>query len=93
MAIQTQWAARDRGSMAKRIKELTDSDSRIVFVPYEKAYEEGFEDMMRRVPDLTKANQLIGYAPRIQLDQTLGSVIEDVRLRLQSHRTPEAIVT
>ena len=79
--------------LAKRIKELTDSDSRIVFVPYEKAYEEGFEDMMRRVPDLTKANQLIGYAPRIQLDQILGSVIEDVRLRLQSHRTPEAIVT
>ncbi len=79
--------------LAKRIKELTDSDSRIVFIPYEKAYEEGFEDMMRRVPDLTKAHQLIGYAPRVQLDQILRSVIEDVRSRLQSHRTPETIVT
>lgn len=62
--------------LAERIKELTHSDSRIVLVPYEQAYEEGFEDMMRRVPDLSKIRNLIGYQPTFALDQTLTSVIE-----------------
>jgi UDP-glucose 4-epimerase len=79
--------------LAIRIKELTGSDSRIVFVPYEQAYEEGFEDMMRRVPDLSKVNRLIGYAPKVQLDEILRSVIDDVRSRLQSQRTPEPVIT
>ncbi len=79
--------------LAKRIKELTRSDSQIVFIPYEQAYEEGFEDMMRRVPDLTKANRLIGYTPRVQLDQILRSVIEDVRPRLQAQHAPEPVIT
>ncbi len=79
--------------LARRIKEFTESDSKIVFVPYEKAYEEGFEDMMRRVPDLKKANQLIGYRPRVTLDETLRSIIEDIRLRLLYQRTPEPIST
>ncbi|ABF42614.1 NAD-dependent epimerase/dehydratase [Candidatus Koribacter versatilis Ellin345] len=79
--------------LARRIKLLTDSDSKIVFVPYEKAYEEGFEDMMRRVPDLTKAHKLIGYRPRVALDETLRSIIEDIRLRLLYQRTPEPIST
>lgn len=79
--------------LAQRIQQLTNSSSQIVFVPYEKAYEEGFEDMMRRVPDLTKANQLIGYRPRVQLDAILRSVIDDVRARLHSRRTPEPVTT
>lgn len=79
--------------LAQRIQQLTNSSSQIVFVPYEKAYEEGFEDMMRRVPDLTKANQLIGYRPRVQLDAILHSVIDDVRARLHSRRTPEPVTT
>lgn len=79
--------------LAKRIKELTESDSKIVFVPYEQAYEEGFEDMMRRVPDLTKVHRLIGYEPTVQLDEILRSVIDDVRSRLRSRRTPEPVNT
>jgi UDP-glucose 4-epimerase len=78
--------------LASRIKELTGSDSKIVFIPYEEAYEEGFEDMMRRVPDITKARRLIGFTPKVRLDEILRSVIEDVRTRLQSQHTPESVV-
>ncbi len=71
--------------LAERIKHLTGSSSRIVLVPYDQAYEEGFEDMMRRVPDLFKINALIGYEPKIGLDDILESVIEDQRARLADH--------
>ena len=49
--------------LAERIKKITESDSEIRLVPYEEAYEEGFEDMMRRVPDISKIGELIGYKP------------------------------
>jgi len=62
-------------SLAKKIKKLTDSQSKLVFVPYDQAYEHGFEDMMRRVPDLTKINRLIGYAPTTSLNQILLNTI------------------
>ena len=70
--------------LAERIKRLTGSDSRIVYVPYDEAYEEGFEDMMRRVPDTSKIHSLIGYSPKIELDQILESVIEFQEARLAS---------
>jgi UDP-glucose 4-epimerase len=73
--------------LAERIKALTESDSRIVFVPYADAYEEGFEDMMRRVPDTTKIHQLIGYTPTCTLDEILTSVIEYQRRKL-AHGEP-----
>ncbi|HUE80788.1 MAG TPA: GDP-mannose 4,6-dehydratase [Pyrinomonadaceae bacterium] len=62
--------------LAQRIKELTRSGSEIVFVPYDEAYEEGFEDMPRRVPDITKVSQLVDFQPRMPLDGILGTVIE-----------------
>jgi UDP-glucose 4-epimerase len=62
--------------LAERIKLLTESASNIVFVPYDRAYEEGFEDMMRRVPDITKVQSLIGYRPKVNLDTLLTSIIE-----------------
>jgi hypothetical protein len=43
------------------VKAMTESASEIVFIPYEQAYESGFEDMARRLPDLTKIEQIIGY--------------------------------
>ena len=61
--------------LAERIKELTQSESEIVLVPYDEAYEEGFEDMPRRVPDITKVNALVGFQPRMALDGILQSVI------------------
>jgi len=62
--------------LAERIKQLTESASNIVFVPYDQAYEAGFEDMMRRVPDISKVRALIGYNPKVDLDALLTSIIE-----------------
>ena len=62
--------------LAERVKQLAGSQSPIVTIPYEQAYEEGFEDMPRRVPDTTRLHDLIGYEPRVQLDEILARVIE-----------------
>ena len=62
--------------LAKKVKEMTGSKAEIVLVPYEKAYEEGFEDMPRRVPDISKIQELIGYKPSLTLEQTLQRVID-----------------
>lgn len=62
-------------ALAERIKELTNSQSEIVMVPYDEAYEEGFEDMPRRVPDTSKINALIGFEAKMSLDGILESVI------------------
>jgi len=62
--------------LARRVKELTQSSSEIVFVPYDEAYEEGFEDMPRRVPDISKVRELVGFRPQKSLDGILQSVID-----------------
>jgi UDP-glucose 4-epimerase len=62
--------------LANRVKELTGSDSEIVMVPYAEAYEEGFEDMPRRVPDISKIGALVGFQPQMKLDGILKSVID-----------------
>jgi UDP-glucose 4-epimerase len=62
--------------LAKKVKELTKSDSEIVLVPYDEAYEEGFEDMPRRVPDISKVNKQVGFKPEMDLDGILKSVID-----------------
>jgi UDP-glucose 4-epimerase len=62
--------------LAKRVKELAQSESEIVLVPYDEAYEEGFEDMPRRIPDIAKVNKHIGFSPEMNLDGILRSVIE-----------------
>ena len=61
--------------LAERVKELTNSESEITFVPYNEAYEEGFEDMPRRVPDISKVSALVGFHPDMKLDGILQSVI------------------
>jgi UDP-glucose 4-epimerase len=61
--------------LATRVKERTQSKSAIELIPYDKAYEEGFEDMPRRVPDLRKLRALTGYEPKVQLDEILDRVI------------------
>ncbi|HEV8483303.1 MAG TPA: GDP-mannose 4,6-dehydratase [Blastocatellia bacterium] len=68
--------------LAQKIKQMTESDSRIVFVPYDQAYEEGFEDMMRRVPDISKVRDLIDYKPTVDLEGILTSIIEYHRLKM-----------
>jgi len=69
------------GNLAVRIKQLTASPSEIVKIPYDQAYEAGFEDMPRRVPDISKIRGLVGYEPKVQLDEILSRVIDYVRTR------------
>lgn len=60
--------------LAKEVIKITKSSSKLEYIPYEKAYEEGFEDMQRRVPDTTKLNKLIGFKPTY----TLSEIIKDI---------------
>jgi UDP-glucose 4-epimerase len=68
-------------ALAERVRELAGSSSPIKSVPYDEAYESGFEDMPRRVPDLTKAHAMIGYRPKFRLDDILAHIIESFRGR------------
>jgi UDP-glucose 4-epimerase len=61
--------------LARRVKERARSRSEIVLVPYDQAYETGFEDMPRRVPDVGKLRKLTGYDPQVHLDEILDRVI------------------
>jgi UDP-glucose 4-epimerase len=63
-------------ALAERVKTLTGSRSPIRYVPYDEAYEAGFEDMPRRVPDISKIQALIGYEPKLGLDAILERVVE-----------------
>ena len=65
--------------LAERVKTLTSSESLIQYVPYDQAYEAGFEDMPRRVPDISKVKALIGFQPKLELDDIIKSVIEYTR--------------
>ena len=65
--------------LAHTIKRMTGSPSEVVLVPYEEAYEQGFEDMRRRVPDLSKIRRLINYEPSVALPKILSEIIEHHR--------------
>jgi UDP-glucose 4-epimerase len=65
--------------LAERVRDLSGSKSIIKHIPYDEAYESGFEDMPRRVPDLTRVKGLIGYEPKHDLDDILVQVIDDFR--------------
>jgi len=62
--------------LAKRVIELTGSNSDIKLIPYSEAYEAGFEDMQRRVPDISKIRNALGWSPTTQLDEILFKIIE-----------------
>jgi UDP-glucose 4-epimerase len=74
-------------ALAERIKAKTGSRSEIVLIPYDQAYEAGFEDMPRRVPDLTKIHQAIGYVPRVKLDEIIERVVEEKRTYAGTNRS------
>jgi UDP-glucose 4-epimerase len=65
--------------LARRIVELSGSNSELEYVPYSSAYEEGFEDMERRVPNIDRAKRLVGFEPSIGLDEIIHSVIDDLQ--------------
>lgn len=65
--------------LAHKIVDLAGSSSKIKYVSYEDAYEEGFEDMERRVPDITRVRELVGFEPSVGLDQIIQLVVEEQR--------------
>jgi len=65
-----------QGLLAQRVIEQVKSESELAFFPYEEAYEEGFEDMPRRVPDVSRLRALTGWEPKVHLDEILDRVIE-----------------
>jgi UDP-glucose 4-epimerase len=66
-------------ALADLVRELSDSPSEIRYIPYDEAYEAGFEDMPRRVPDISKIAGLIGYAPKVALEEIIRLVIDHIR--------------
>jgi UDP-glucose 4-epimerase len=68
------------GELAHRVIGVTDSESGLSFIPYEEAYEHGFEDMHRRIPDISKVGQLIGWAPTRALDDVILDVARSPRV-------------
>ena len=60
--------------LAKKVIEITGSKSTIEKIAYEKAYPEGFEDMQRRVPDISRIKQVLGWSPEINLDQIIKDI-------------------
>ena len=62
--------------LAERVKRITSSSSPVQLVPYDEAYEAGFEDMPRRVPDISKVGNLVGYQPRLALEEIICRVVE-----------------
>jgi UDP-glucose 4-epimerase len=67
--------------LAERVRAASESESEIRLIPYEEAYEAGFEDMRRRIPDTTKIARLLGWRPTRRLDQILDDVIESQRAK------------
>jgi len=74
-------------ALAETVRLMTNSRSRIVHIPYDRAYGPGFEDMFRRVPSLEKLQRLIGYRPATTLEEIIQAVIADVRERI-AEETP-----
>ncbi len=69
-------------NLAQRAKEITGSSSEIKCISYDEAYGKGFDDMERRVPDLTRINNLVGYSPKISLEQILIDVRDHLKKEL-----------
>lgn len=76
--------------LAQRIIDVTGSGSGIEFVPYAEAYDDGFEDMPRRVPDLSKIHALTGYAPTTTIEEIIESVIQSALAHVDFPTTSEA---
>ena len=75
------------GELAKLVKKLTRSESEIKLIPYDEAYQPGFEDMERRVPNITKVSRL-GYAPKIKLREIIARIIASKQAELEPVEIP-----
>ena len=77
--------------LAERVKSLIGSSSPIVLIPYSEAYEDGFDDMPRRVPDLSRIGALVGYRPTTTLNETIEHVIQFYTATTRSRQDLEAL--
>jgi UDP-glucose 4-epimerase len=77
--------------LAEIILRLTGSSSKIKFVPFHEAYVPGFEDMQRRIPDTSRIQQLLGWAPKYKLEEILASVIDSERNQLEKEANSAAL--
>ncbi len=73
--------------LARLIREMTGSESDIVYVPFEEAYERGFEDMPRRLPDIRKLQRVIGYRPTLDLGEMIQRIVTDHCLSMEVETT------
>jgi UDP-glucose 4-epimerase len=78
--------------LARTVKELTNSKSSIVYVPYEQAYEPGFEDMMRRLPSVEKLYSLTGFRPQTPLPEIIDRVVAYFRQKAEIVSAPAGVV-
>src|SRR5262249_35796703 len=81
------------GDLAKTVKARTRSSSEITFVPYDQAYEPGFEDMMRRAPSVEKLASLTGFRPQTKLDEIIDRVSLYLREKQAAARPREVSST
>jgi UDP-glucose 4-epimerase len=77
------------GELAQLVKSMTRSDSPIQYIPYDQAYEAGFEDMQRRVPDTSKVKNLVGFRTTHDTRQIVQSVIDYFSAAAKPRRTPK----
>lgn len=75
------------GALAQLVKKLLDSSSEIQYIPYERVFEQDFEDMQKRVPDLSRINELIGYEPELGINDVIFDVARYERENLQAGRS------
>jgi UDP-glucose 4-epimerase len=68
-------------ALAEKVRTMTGGRSSVVLIPYDEAYEAGFEDMPRRVPDITRIRSLVGFEPTVKLEEILRRVIDHMRAR------------
>jgi UDP-glucose 4-epimerase len=81
--------------LAQMVRTVAGSDSPIVTIPYEQAYQRGFEDMPRRVPDVSKLEATVGFVPSTSLEQIISDVVaeqRDERLLTLANPAPKAAV-
>ncbi len=67
--------------LARKVNEMTGNKAGLTYIPYDQAYEAGFEDMARRVPSIDKVGKHIGWSPTKNLDDILNDVISDIKAR------------
>lgn len=73
--------------LAKKVKKITESKSELIYIPYDQAYEFGFEDMARRVPDTKKIQKVIGWEPMLKLEDTLKAIADYLIEQQTSYKT------